>query len=36
MDSWRWGRYNMLDDVAKGRGVDYRIEQLLAKARGES
>jgi hypothetical protein len=28
--------YKMLDDLAKGRGVDYPIEQLLAKARGES
>jgi hypothetical protein len=28
--------YKMLDDLCKGRGVDYPIEQLLAKARGES
>ncbi len=28
--------YKMLDDLANGRGVDYPIEQLLAKARGES
>jgi Na+-translocating ferredoxin:NAD+ oxidoreductase RNF subunit RnfB len=27
--------YKMLDDLANGRGVDYPIEQLLAKARGE-
>jgi hypothetical protein len=27
--------YKMLDDLASGRGVDYPIEQLLAKARGE-
>jgi hypothetical protein len=28
--------YKMLDDLANGRGTDYPIEQLLAKARGES
>jgi hypothetical protein len=28
--------YKMLDDLAKGRGTDYPIERLLAKARGES
>jgi hypothetical protein len=28
--------YKMLDDLANGRGVDYPIEKLLAKARGES
>ena len=27
--------YKMLDDLANGRGTDYPIEQLLAKARGE-
>lgn len=27
--------YKFLDDLANGRGVDYPIEQLLAKARGE-
>ena len=27
--------YKMLDDLANGRGVDYPIEQLLAKARGK-
>tara|TARA_R110002153_G_scaffold52793_1_gene147787 strand:+ start:303 stop:548 length:246 start_codon:yes stop_codon:yes gene_type:complete len=28
--------YKMLDDLAKGRGTDSPIEQLLSKARGES
>ena len=27
--------YKFLDDLANGRGTDYPIEQLLAKARGE-
>ncbi len=27
--------YRFLDDLANGRGVDYPIEKLLAKARGE-
>jgi hypothetical protein len=27
--------YKALDDLANGRGVDFPIEQLLAKARGE-
>lgn len=27
--------YKFLDDIANGRGVDYPIEQLLIKARGE-
>lgn len=27
--------YRFLDDLANGRGTDYPIEQLLAKARGE-
>ena len=27
--------YAMLDDLANGRGTDYPIEKLLAKARGE-
>jgi hypothetical protein len=27
--------YKFLDDLANGRGIDYPIEQLLAKARGE-
>jgi len=27
--------YKFLNDIAKGNGVDYQIEQLLAKARGE-
>lgn len=28
--------YKFLDDLANGRGTDYPIEKLLAKARGES
>lgn len=28
--------YRFLDDLANGRGVEYPIEQLLAKCRGES
>jgi hypothetical protein len=27
--------YKFLDDLANGRGIDYPIEKLLAKARGE-
>ncbi len=27
--------YKFLDDLANGRGTDYPIESLLAKARGE-
>lgn len=27
--------YKFLDDLANGRGTDYPIEKLLAKARGE-
>ena len=27
--------FRFLDDLANGRGTDYPIEQLLAKARGE-